>query len=136
MYVLFPWSDWDLLPEPQTDWEAASWILGAIGDVNFQQVNDEAGRDILATGAESLARCLSVLIFSSRQFTMAGNRRCGFTPFSTTTIQTVGCAICSSLLTAPVALAGGKSPGWPSRRCSRVPTVRVASSSSRSGAGG
>jgi hypothetical protein len=36
MYVLFPWSAWDLLPEPQADWEAATWILGAIGDVNFQ----------------------------------------------------------------------------------------------------
>jgi hypothetical protein len=48
MYVLFPWSAWDLLPEPQTDWEAATWILGAIGDVNFQQGNYEAGRDNLA----------------------------------------------------------------------------------------
>jgi hypothetical protein len=24
-----------LLPEPQTDWEAATWILAAIGDANF-----------------------------------------------------------------------------------------------------
>jgi hypothetical protein len=48
MYVLFPWSAWDLLPEPQTDWEAATWILGAIGDVNLQQGNYEAGRDNLA----------------------------------------------------------------------------------------
>ncbi len=41
------WSAWDLLPEPQTDWEAATWILGAIGDVNFHQGNYEAGRDNL-----------------------------------------------------------------------------------------
>jgi hypothetical protein len=26
---------WDLLPEPQTEWEAATWILAAIGDANF-----------------------------------------------------------------------------------------------------
>jgi hypothetical protein len=48
MYVLFRWSAWDLLPGPQTDWSAATWILGAIGDVNFQQGNYEAGRDNLA----------------------------------------------------------------------------------------
>src|SRR5262245_65567329 len=29
------WAAWDLLPEPKTDWEAATWILGAIGDANF-----------------------------------------------------------------------------------------------------
>jgi hypothetical protein len=28
------WKAWDLLPEPRTDWEAATWILAAIGDVN------------------------------------------------------------------------------------------------------
>jgi tetratricopeptide (TPR) repeat protein len=42
------WAAWDLLPEPQTSWEAATWILAAIGDVNFQQGNFEAGRDNLA----------------------------------------------------------------------------------------
>jgi tetratricopeptide (TPR) repeat protein len=42
------WSAWDLLPEPQTDWESATWILGAIGDVNFQHGNYTAGRDNLA----------------------------------------------------------------------------------------
>ncbi|MFY8059654.1 MAG: hypothetical protein ACOVRM_18050, partial [Planctomycetaceae bacterium] len=26
------WAAWDLLPEPQTDWEAATWLLAAIGD--------------------------------------------------------------------------------------------------------
>jgi hypothetical protein len=26
---------WDLLPEPKTSWEAATWLLGAIGDANF-----------------------------------------------------------------------------------------------------
>lgn len=29
------WAAWDLLPEPQTDWEAATWLLAAIGDANF-----------------------------------------------------------------------------------------------------
>jgi len=43
------WSAWDLLPEPRTAWEAATWVLAAIGDVNFQQGNFEAGRDNLAT---------------------------------------------------------------------------------------
>jgi len=28
-------SAWDLLPEPQTDWKAASWILAAMGDARF-----------------------------------------------------------------------------------------------------
>jgi transposase len=27
---------WDLLPEPKTEWEAATWLLAAIGDANFQ----------------------------------------------------------------------------------------------------
>jgi len=30
-------SAWRLLPEPRTDWEAATWILAATGDVNFQR---------------------------------------------------------------------------------------------------
>lgn len=29
------WQAWDLLPEPKTDWEAATWILAAIGDADF-----------------------------------------------------------------------------------------------------
>jgi tetratricopeptide (TPR) repeat protein len=41
------WAAWDHLPEPQTEWEAATWILAAIGDANFQQGNYEAGRDNL-----------------------------------------------------------------------------------------
>lgn len=27
---------WQLLPEPKEDWEAATWILSAIGDAHFQ----------------------------------------------------------------------------------------------------
>ena len=42
------WSAWDLLPEPQTDWEAATWLLAAIGDANFLGGDFEAGRDNLA----------------------------------------------------------------------------------------
>ena len=39
---------WDLLPEPQTDWEAATWILAAIGDANFFGGDFVAGRDNLS----------------------------------------------------------------------------------------
>ena len=43
------WAAWDLLPEPKTDWEAATWILAATGDANFLSGNYEAGRDNLST---------------------------------------------------------------------------------------
>src|SRR5262245_10854513 len=26
------WAAWDLLPDPKTEWDAATWLLGAIGD--------------------------------------------------------------------------------------------------------
>lgn len=42
------WAAWDLLPEPQTDWEAATWILAAIGDANFLGGDFVAGRDNLS----------------------------------------------------------------------------------------
>src|SRR5688500_9405153 len=41
------WAAWDLLPEPQDQWEAATWILGAIGDANFHSEDFAAGRDNL-----------------------------------------------------------------------------------------
>jgi tetratricopeptide (TPR) repeat protein len=35
----------DLLPEPITEWEAATWLLGSIGDLNFQlQAYEHAAR--------------------------------------------------------------------------------------------
>src|SRR5262249_45220912 len=40
---------WQLLPEPQVDWSAALWLLGAIGDVQFQRSDFVAGRDALMT---------------------------------------------------------------------------------------
>ena len=43
------WAAWDLLPEPKTDWSAATWILAAIGDANFQSGDFAAGRDNLST---------------------------------------------------------------------------------------
>lgn len=43
------WSAWDLLPEPKTDWDAATWILAAIGDANFLAGDFVAGRDNLST---------------------------------------------------------------------------------------
>ena len=42
------WAAWDLLPEPRTDWEAATWILAAIGDANFQAGDFATGRDNLS----------------------------------------------------------------------------------------
>lgn len=42
------WAAWDLLPEPRTDWEAATWILAAIGDANFLGGDYTAGRDNLS----------------------------------------------------------------------------------------
>lgn len=39
------WAAWDLLPEPQTEWEASTWILAAIGDANFCLGDFIAGRD-------------------------------------------------------------------------------------------
>ena len=42
------WAGWDLLPEPKTDWESATWLLAAIGDANFLGDDFAAGRDNLA----------------------------------------------------------------------------------------
>jgi tetratricopeptide (TPR) repeat protein len=39
----------DLLPKPETGWEASTWILTAIGDTNFIMGNYEAGRDNLVS---------------------------------------------------------------------------------------
>src|SRR4051812_14127178 len=39
------WAAWNLLPEPQTQWKAATWILAAIGDANFLSGDFGAGRD-------------------------------------------------------------------------------------------
>ena len=43
------WAAWDLLPEPRTDWDAATWLLGTIGDANFLGGDFVAGRDNLST---------------------------------------------------------------------------------------
>ena len=42
------WAAWDMLPEPQTEWVAATWILAAIGDANFLGGDYVAGRDNLS----------------------------------------------------------------------------------------
>ena len=42
------WAAWDLLPEPKTQWEPATWILAAIGDANFLGDDFVAGRDNLS----------------------------------------------------------------------------------------
>jgi tetratricopeptide (TPR) repeat protein len=41
------WEAWDLLPEPQYDWDASMVILGSVGDLNFACEDYEAGRDNL-----------------------------------------------------------------------------------------
>ena len=38
---------WDLLPEPQTDFDAATWILAALADAQFLVGEYMAGRDNL-----------------------------------------------------------------------------------------
>jgi hypothetical protein len=43
------WAGWDLLPEPKTEWEAATWILVAIGEANYLDGDFVAGRDNLST---------------------------------------------------------------------------------------
>jgi tetratricopeptide (TPR) repeat protein len=39
---------WDILPEPKTTWEAARWLLAAIGDMQFQLGEYEAAQETLA----------------------------------------------------------------------------------------
>ena len=41
------WAAFDLLPEPRLDWDAARWILAAIGDANFKGGDFVACRDNL-----------------------------------------------------------------------------------------
>ncbi len=43
------WQAWDLLPEPKTEWEAATWLLAAISDANFLGRDYAAGKDNLTT---------------------------------------------------------------------------------------
>ena len=42
------WAALDLLPEPKEQWEAATWILGSIGDADYLSGDFEAGKDNLA----------------------------------------------------------------------------------------
>src|SRR4030095_15487946 len=42
------WAAWDLTPEPKTEFDAATWILAAIVDVNFCRKDYTAGRDNLS----------------------------------------------------------------------------------------
>jgi tetratricopeptide (TPR) repeat protein len=41
------WAAWDVLPEPKNHWNAALWILVAIGEANFFSADFEAGTDNL-----------------------------------------------------------------------------------------
>jgi tetratricopeptide (TPR) repeat protein len=42
------WKAFDLIPEPKTDWDAATWVLAAIGDANFLGKDFQAGVDNLS----------------------------------------------------------------------------------------
>jgi tetratricopeptide (TPR) repeat protein len=42
------WKAFDLIPEPKTDWDAATWVLAAIGDANFLGDDFQAGVDNLS----------------------------------------------------------------------------------------
>jgi len=42
------WAAWDRLPDPRTEWDAATWILAAVGDTNFLAKDYAAGRDNLS----------------------------------------------------------------------------------------
>lgn len=42
------WAAWDLLPKPETEFVAATWILAAIGDANYLNDDFVAGRDNLS----------------------------------------------------------------------------------------
>lgn len=42
------WEAFDLVPEPKTDWDAATWIFAAIGDANFLGDDFQAGVDNLS----------------------------------------------------------------------------------------
>ena len=46
------WAAWDLLPEPKLEWEAATWILAAVGDANFLSGDYVAGRDNLSNAMQ------------------------------------------------------------------------------------
>src|SRR5262245_7584146 len=38
---------WQLIPEPKTEWEAATWVLAAIADAQFAAGKHEPARDAL-----------------------------------------------------------------------------------------
>jgi tetratricopeptide (TPR) repeat protein len=46
---------WELLPEPKKDWEAALWVLAAIGDAHFLSGNWQACRDALQEAVKGCA---------------------------------------------------------------------------------
>lgn len=46
------WKAFDLIPETKTDWEAATWLLAAIGDANFLGKDFQAGRDNLSNAMQ------------------------------------------------------------------------------------
>jgi tetratricopeptide (TPR) repeat protein len=49
---------WAFLPEPKADWEAALWILAAIGDTHFLSGDWEACQDALQEAVQGCAGAL------------------------------------------------------------------------------
>jgi TolA-binding protein len=44
---------WELLPEPRVAWSAGLWLLGSIGDMQFQRGEFVASREALVTAVKS-----------------------------------------------------------------------------------
>ena len=71
------WKAWALLPPPAHDWDAATWILGAIGDAEFLRGDYAAARDALqdavvyARTASAIPSCICVSVKRSMNWATA-----------------------------------------------------------------
>ena len=71
---------WSLLPEPKTDWEAATWILAAIGDTHYLSGEFERGRDSLLTAMhcpDAIGNPFLHLRLGQCQFELGNRKRAG-----------------------------------------------------------
>ena len=69
-----------LLPEPKTDWEAATWILAAIGDTHYVSGEFERGRDSLLTAMhcpDAIGNPFLHLRLGQCQFELGNRERAG-----------------------------------------------------------
>jgi tetratricopeptide (TPR) repeat protein len=71
---------WLLLPEPKTAWEAATWILAAIGDTHYLAGEFERSRDALLTAMhcpEAIGNPFLHLRLGQCQFELGNRERAG-----------------------------------------------------------